>query len=107
MSVSKVIGLLQFGNAMIVGAVKAFFSVSSGASFSVLNGQYMAGWLFRKRLFSGAASRAKLETKRQNTSCKPKNNRSFANDVGAFSPRTASVVCDIASNRRGCMKCPW
>lgn len=59
----------------------------------------MAGWRFRKPLFSGSASCPKLGTKQRVTLHKPRQDLSSVNDLGALSLPIESVVCDAISNR--------
>lgn len=103
---SLVVCPLEFGSARIDGKIRAFLIASSAARYSVLSGPNVAGCSFCKRLFSGAGSRAKLETKRRKPLHKPRNDRSFVNSERPLSVRVASVVCDANSDRRGRMMCP-
>lgn len=77
----RVICFSELRTVSVGGVMLAYFSGSSAASFFVFRGPIVASWYFRKRLFSEATSRAKLEYKRRNTLHKQRKNQRFVNDV--------------------------
>lgn len=85
--------------------IRIFSSASRAASIFVFTGHIASGYSLCKRLFDGRASRAKLETKRQNTMHETRKGGSTVNDVRDLSPGIAFVVCDAFSGYQRRVTC--